>query len=443
MFNSKLAFFCPAIVFISGLVSCAPDKTAKDVYIAPIPKITKGTQTIPLKEWDRSNVKELDLHDSIDVRGSGAETMEAVSRCRKGLHDIFASVRIPNPQQVSLFQILPFEIVVADLKRTSASCGVEISLRNEAGSKHVFNLSYATIKDERRPQAFLVRNSEAITSSRERIPANLINGIKLRDPHGQKGQAAVYCEDGKTKDLDFSGVADFSDFDFDRMEPYAGKSPQIFAQRPLQLCRAVILSGQNLQALTPVFELQLRRPPLVVHAIHLPNRTAKRQPEPRIEFIHGRKLQTGQYRITNPGQQIRWVKIAKTPRHVQISLVENVYLKGSVIRPYLRLSPLASAKNSIREERDMWVVQIPEGSFLDVIAEVTTPAPLNCVAGNNLRVMIDFPQLGEFEELSDSGLVLQPYSFELGPRFFLSNFHLEGISAPITQAIAATSLCNW
>ncbi len=437
MFKHTLRLFGPLLVSFFGLISCAPDKPQSDHYVAPAPRIVKAGGSTDLKEWDRSALKDLDIQDSLDVRGGQPVGVDLVSRCRKGNVDILEATSVPGVSLIPLFQILPAEVVASDLKQQPVTCSLEITLKNAQGSKHIFNLSHAVIRDERRTKAFLLRNSEPVLNPRERISYKDIDGVKLRDSAHTIGQAGILCEDAKTKKIPFVNVADLVGFDLERMEIYPNRIQNVLEQKPLQICRVAIFKDNLIHSITPVFELLLRRPPLKVLASNLPYRTPTQAPAAIARLMQGGGLHTGEYNIINPSRVPRWVRVPKHALMTQISSPQPNQDAFSVLRPFLFISPKTGSTGP--DEKAAWILTIPPQGSASVSADIRAPALTHCPMNAWINLLVDMPQAARLVEISDSGSPIGEIKFDLGPRLQISTHR----PTPNQQNFKVTSFCGW
>lgn len=418
MFNLFSRAFCPALVLISGLVSCAPDEKQKDKFVAPPPRIIRGGQAIELQTWDRDANKNLDIQDLVDASAAHPASIDVVSRCRHGQRDMDHKIQ-KSGAQISVFQLLPAEILAGDLREKPVTCSFEMILRNGQGSKHIFNIAFAQIKDERDPTLIIGRVAQNPIRRRERLTLPTLEGLRVRADLLPQGQAHVLCQDFKTAEIQYQNTVQLGDLDFARLIVHPGKPANAGDVRPLQLCRAVVSEAGLPQAVSSIFELQLPRRPVEINAVSLPFRTPDSATPIARGFLGGQGAPVGDYRMTNVSAGTRWLKIPKGGLPARMTIAGDREVLGSILRPYVFLSKPGGV---LKEEQDHWLVAIPGNSSVPFSAGLQVPPIFSKHSpyepSNTAAVIFDFPSL-EVTELSEYGSELGRIPLALGPRMFI------------------------
>lgn len=419
--------FYPLLVLVSGLVSCAPDKDKKDDFRSSPPEIVyRAGSKLDLKTWDGIKDKSLDLQDAIRV--SGGKVAQISSRCRKGDGDFGFTVSLTVPKEVHILQLLPREILGTNFRETAVYCAFDIVMKNEAGSRHIFNLNLATIKDEHGATAEIYRDGSPLDLNRERLTLPKLAGLKLRTQEPLRGEAAVYCEDARIPVFPFDVVTDFANANFAGAEVLPTRAANAIEARPLQLCRAAVLSDGLVQALTSPFHFQFPRAPLTVHPASLLFRQPAYNDGAYNQLSAGGPVTVGTHRLSNPSSARRWIRIKKGPRQADLNI--NYLLPLIITRPIVHLNHNSP---TVKDLGDAWLIPIEPKSELPLSTVLRFHSRFpNCKGVMNGHrsppFLVDFLAPDSFTEVNEDGVSLAEVRFDFGPRIYImkSGFDLAG-----------------
>lgn len=428
----------PLLVLVFGLVSCAPDKEKKEVFLASPPEIiVRGGSQMDLKMWDQRNEKSLDLQDSLRVRGGNSA--EISTRCRKGdLNFNFATITT-SPNELTFLQLLPTEILGTDFKVSPVHCSFDIVVKNGSGSRHIFNLKLAQIKDESDATAEVFRDGNRVELSRERLNLNKLAGLKLRAKENLKGEAAVYCEDVRIPAVPFNLVVDLADANFANAEVLPARDANALEARPLQLCRAAIRSSGLVKAITAPFYFQFPRSALSIEEAF--RKAAFREDYYDRLVRQGHSVVLRRDRLQNPSSVRRWVRIRKGPRSTDITVAyRNSNPPQTVNRPYIEMEfPTAGAKDL----GDSWVVPVEAKSNIELITRLRLRPYNNCFRAFDSgwpAFIVHMPAVENLTELNHLDIPLGEVQMDFGAPIIIIKPPTElNRNTPIRVG----SVCNW
>jgi len=245
-------------VLTAGLVSCAKDEKTRDVFHAPPPVInSKGSQD--LKTWDRRSDKSLDLQDSFDVSASRAAKLLVTSRCRLDQRSYVEEFSFHSRAPLKIFQVLPTDLLTADLKNKKHDCAFELVLINHLGSKHIYQIPSVPITDEQR--AGIKIELTGTDDKIDRFSIRKLEGLRAR-LEGQ-GDTEILCTDVTIAKLPFTRVIALGSYDFTKAIPKKGRPLDILQENPLQTCRILLLTNQGIEQLSDRVHIQFTQSPLI------------------------------------------------------------------------------------------------------------------------------------------------------------------------------------
>lgn len=308
--NTKLIYALPVLML--GLASCSPEKATKDVYKVAPPMIHQAKGSRNLLTWNQLEQKKLDLHDQIDFSKAKPASIKMVSNCLKENNELTREERIFSKGLISVFEMVPKEILSKNLKKGLLLCSFEIIAKNATGSQHIINVPMIPIDDSREAAVRL-------DNLPERISLENVAQIKMRVHHKGGAQAELFCEDVKLYPIPINQVADMSNFDFNRPILHSNKNPNILAERPLQRCRILIQPQDGKQQISHLLQIQFSRSELDITAMELPFRKWSPQAVNAWKvFAHGKPLKFSSHKIVNPTGAPRWIRINKNNLALQI-----------------------------------------------------------------------------------------------------------------------------
>lgn len=278
-------------VLTAGLVSCAKDEKARDVFRAPPPVINnKGSQD--LKTWDRRSDKSLDLQDSFDVSAGQPLKLQVTSRCRLDQRSYIEEFSLNPHAPIKIFQVLPTDLLTADLKNLKYDCGFELVLINGVGSRHIYQIPTVPILDEQRTGIKIERagHDEQV----ERISTRMLESLRAR--FDDQGEAEILCTDVKLTKLPFTRVIDLGSFDFSKPKLKADRPEFILQDRPLQACRILLRKNEALKQVSDRILIQFPQNPLLVQQAPVENPSDSQ----KMIFFKGAPLPVAQVLISNP-----------------------------------------------------------------------------------------------------------------------------------------------
>ena len=457
MINSNKFARWTAFVLTSGLVSCAPHKdNTKDVYQPPVPVIIKGSHRINLPTWDRSQHIDLDLQDGLDLRAANAARVDISAKCeRGGANSQRTEGRLKSAQLVRLYQLLPVEWLAVDLAQAPMTCSFVVKLYNSAGSEKVYNIDFARIKDERPGTVSLELHGTVAPQMRQQFKVGALEGIRFRTDKATTGQAQILCGDGQSPDLNFDGVIPLGNFDFNRMTRHPERDAHVLQQRPLQLCRGIVVQNGMVQELTSLFDLQFPRVALKISPVALPYRGDQLYPADFGGAANGVQTPLGVYRIENPGSTSRALRFSKNSLPVHIHALHMYGGFTTIVRPWIM--PVSKGGEHVQvavEGSNIKVILGPKAHYLFSV-DFAAPAKLDCQAkrlhpgnpplqGDPSKIypgmILDFPQPLVIEELDDNNALLGQSNLDLGPRVYL-NVHPSAAGAHAYRNEA--HVCTW
>ena len=278
-------------VLTAGLVSCAKDEKTRDVFHAPPPVINnKGSHD--LKTWDRRRDKSLDLQDSFDVSAGQPAKLQVTARCLQGQRSYVEEFSIDPRAPIKIFQVLPSDLLTADLMKMKYDCGFELVLMNQVGSKHIYQISPVPISDE---QGGAIKIELAGGDAKvERFSARKLEGLRAR--LDDQGETEIFCADITMMKLPFTRVIDLGSFDFSKPNLKLGRPENTLQDSPLQACRILLRKNSGLQQLSDRVLVQFPQNSLVFrrHAVENLSNPQK------MAFFKGSPLPVAIVSIGNP-----------------------------------------------------------------------------------------------------------------------------------------------
>ncbi len=451
--SNKLAL-CTVLVLTCGLVSCAKNKEdKKDVYLAPVPIILKGAQRISLVSWERAQQKDLDIQDGIDVRAAGATSVDVISRCRRGNGDVYRSMTLPGAQPIWLYQVLAAEILAHDLAQMPVSCSFELILRNTAGSKHIYNLGTAMIKDERVGNAALEMHGTIAPQMRQKFKFNALEGVKIRSNRKLAGQAQLLCGDGISPELTFDTVIEAGNFEFTKMQVYQNRTEHAFERTPLQLCRGVVLKDGVMQAMTSLFEFQFNYTSVNVRALVSIAHGGNPLLEQLQSAISGGSVFLSLYGVRNNSPTPRIVRMPKNNLNARVLGVQTDNQIHMVTRPFVTVALKDGQSLNVVDEGPSFRIVVGPGEEAAVAIGFKAAAPSQClpnirasplrVTPNPLKSLVIEPtQSLHLEELTEANQTLGRVTIDPEPRMFLGIRAVEATGLNLALR-GEVSYCGW
>jgi hypothetical protein len=428
-------------VLLSGLVSCSPEKKTRDEY-HPAPPLIKGAGgSQALKAWDTQSRKELDLQDHIDFTPSAAAHIAITSRCRAGARELRDSFLFSGSPDLTVFKVLPEEVLVQDLVKTEWSCSFELNLFNEAGSNHIFNLPSAILSSAAKPDVAVAHEP-----ARPQSPARLnfsvgdLQDVKIRYANTAASAVKFACTDMTLAPLSFDTVTEASRFNFSAPELRPERTAEALENTPLQLCRAIITSSGQRIGISALFELGLR------DALHIDLTFARHRdgeiPQVAAEGLSamqvGGAMTLNQWKLTNTSPFPRYFRFAKKNFSVNTKVVFNAdatnhplsSVSGS--RPWVEFGPSSEAGAGSD------TLEIPANSHATIQARFVPTGRMGCFP---LAVFISAFEPFTFEEVNKAGAVIGRQEVSLGARVV---FLALGQNADVlANANAPYGFCSW
>ncbi len=444
--SGVLAFGLPSV--LTGCGKAEDPAVKRDVYKAPAPRLNKNGQSVDLNGWDRSSQRTLDIHDGVDVRGSGAAQVEIAATCRRGDADSHRTITTNEQNLIPLLQFLPEDLLVADLSEKDAICGFKITLLNSNNSRHIFSIDNATIRDAQQPTASLEQNGRKLTEPRVRLSQGALNGINFRAPL-PGSSAAVICRDARSPQLAVGAVGGISEFDLNGMIPREGRLDNVLETNAKQLCRiAFAVNGLN-QAITPLFELQLSLAPLRLTAGPQDHRSSAGYDfDPTADSVlRGGSVQLMTFLVENPSASARTVRLAKQALNTQLYIYmgNRTERTQTITRRFIAVEPGGGV---IGDSASHWKLSVPAQSQLQINVSFRPPTGLHCNDPDSTpfppaglpNFALDFLESFKVEEVGDNNQVIATMNADLGPRFY------QNISDALIkkyQPAQVPNLCGW
>lgn len=429
------------IVLIFGLVSCAKDKTSRDHFHAP-PPVIHSQEVVDLKAWDNLKHKSLDLRDYFDVSETALSRLDVTSRCRHGqVYD--TGFFQPNPSRpISVFQVLPRNLLLLNLTQESLDCSFEFVLFNQIGSRHVYHLSSSAIVDKAESPIILEdhRSEGAPLVINDRQWANL----KIRYLNERPVSAQILCEDIDLNALPFEKVVEISFFDIRRPQFHEGQKPSSLIERPFQTCRIAMLENGSLKDLSSLFKIQFTKPPLEaeISKILTPNRDQKLG----LQFAKG--LHLAQVKIVNPDKfGVRYLSVPKQGSESRLDMYwpyilnngQTVIATVDIQDSWFHLEP--SAAEIVEDRADHWKIRIPAGQTVEFGLRLVPSRPRNCHPRWFQILPIDVAITGQvrLKEISAEGHIVEDVILKFPRTAFSEN----GYDRQFVSQPKGLMACQW
>jgi hypothetical protein len=395
MNKTDLIVRCLIPVLSAGLVSCAKDEKTRDVFHAPAPVIhSKSTEE--LKSWDRRSDKSLDLQDSFDVSAGNPARLEVVSRCRRGQQSYYESFSFTPRAPVKIFQVLPAELLTAAIE--NVDCGFELTLFNDVGSKHIYQINQVPVTDESAAGVTLEKSGsdEKIT----KIHARKLEGLRARYRNSGPAAAEVLCEESALPALPFEQVIDLIHFEFSKL---SGKA--------FRACRILVRQAGRIGQISPRFLVQIPQAPMIVTAETVaPN-------DGQLEYLQaGAPLTVARIAVSNPAAEERFLMIGKGGSDSSVGLFYPPESGRQGTQPAQLMQfdrkwsfffPQPVPGVAIEDKGAHYLVTIPAGGRALLIMQIRPPGRKYC-KGNVLKITKNVILAGQtdFIEISKTGETL-------------------------------------
>ncbi len=254
LFISVLAV---GVVLVSGLVSCAKEKTniETDVYSGPEPRIFGQHQSQTLSQFESQENRELDLRDAIDFE-SKPERVLLRLKCA-GISD---QIRVfEKTRRVEVSQVIDPTLLTQDLNKDPKICNLTLQLENAIGSKRIYQVVALKLVDKRTDEVVQIAREAVNLTGRFSVSPLEIGGIKVRVSNPANAEAQVICNKNKSVVVSFRQVVDLSSFDL----VSAAWSEKSATGKPNQDCR-VAVQIDGFTHYSSLFELRPARSTLEV-----------------------------------------------------------------------------------------------------------------------------------------------------------------------------------
>lgn len=445
-------------IFISGLVSCAPENNrAQETYRSATPKIIFADHQTPasdLRAFEKLPTRSLDLQDEIDASEGYPARAQVRSVCRLSSADLQQKTDL-STGKFSVFQIIPEKLLAADLNQTPVECSFEIILFNAQNSRHIFQLANIFLTDKLEHPVHLTRNLMGQREKPFRIQNENLQEIRIRfeNPEGEKVKIA--CDEVDFEERTFLRVQEFADFNLHAFHTRIGTEPAVSRVHPLQKCRVLIKKQNRTIALSPQFELLLPRQPLAIQSqgsprANEPSETAATT-EPLLKFLRkNQPLILSQYTFHNSEPLGRWVRIPRKPAKTRLHFLFG-NKKGQIYRMSYFMELLTYAvhdREPVFEDDQSRIYFIEGRSDLSVTAEIISPGQMRCAGrlynlGSMMGMSVEIDPLETVSEVDSGGkfleaLKLQPA--EGGVFSIDSGFYKDSSSMNLAKD---THTCGW
>ena len=360
----------------AGLISCADkDRVVRDDFNASAPVIVTEEGSQDLKVFESRSGKTLALQSAIDVSAARASKLRVSAHCRVKGRVATGVFDFQEPTLVKIFQLIPAEFLTTDLEKEVTECQYELALFNQIGSKHIYAVGLATIKDSATHGVRLEKsaNSQPIN---HKNPI-LHEGLRARFRNEGSARAQVVCKDVSFPDLPFEQLIELSNFDYGTIQT---KPNAISAPEPVQSCRIFVRQNSALIQISPVFMVYL--------------------PQPRIDFsvfpggsnIPAFKLFSGEtvgighatFKNTDAGS-IRYLNVPKAAGPSALATIYEVPTANApkidrtkFHRHWSKVLPVAQAGVTIEDRGDYWNVAVPAGFTQFFALNLQPPGPIQC-----------------------------------------------------------------
>lgn len=434
--------FCPIAVFLlSGFlgVGCTKEEKTLDRLIVTTPRIIRAGESVELATWDKNSRRSLDLHDALDVSGSGAKSLNIKSSCDHAYYhgtEKFDFTDLKKP--IKIFQFLPPELLSADLTKATMTCSFVLIFANDVGSQHVFHVAATPIQDD---------NRFGVEISPEEI---------IRYESATAGKAAVLCPDMTTPALVFQQVTELKYFDFKNFIPREGRTTATLQEKPLQVCRVGVFENEKLIAISKKFEHVVQRDPMSVAVeFHAPSDFDHNYlPAYQQFFQQAVPLRLTTQVFKNTISVTRHLRMQKqsVPAIFEVYAhnVKNVEIaaKHPVATNRIFLVPEDRGGASITDEGTHWKIILNGGDSSFAVTMMASPTGINCSPmGTELFAMLIYPNGPVYlnEVMPSSEDVINSVELKLADKVFLSSGNQPASRSMIENAktVPAPIYCGW
>ncbi len=390
MFKFNTVPLAPLAVLALGLASCSQEQKVTDAYVAPIPKIRTSNGVQSLTEWNNRSVKIADLEDSFDFAATAASAVTIQSMCRLDGEDLQEKFTFRAPREIRFFQLLPARLLTQDLEQHLLACGFELTLQNGEGARHIFPVSALTLKDQKGGRVQLAQEPEVLFAKKTRLKATLthLEGIRMRYENSGHAEAQVICQDLSTRALPFASVLELLNFDFIR--PQTAKIAELLVERPLQICRTVILQQGQRTDVSDLFQLIFPSEPPPVRLVLTPYPAPSPANLPAATLaLRGTPLALALWQISNPNKSVRYMRIPTKGLSGLInvfnqppglgSLVRNLNYQGS----WFFIGHGQKPAPEFEEDRDAITYKLARGQSATIAMYIIGPGPIKCASNQS------------------------------------------------------------
>lgn len=421
-----------ASVLASGLSGCGKKETEKDVFSVPGPRIVRaGEGDSEFKAWSEKSDRALDLQDAFDVSAGSPARAEIKTSCRVAGKEFSQTFAFASPRNLKIYSFIPEEVftrAIAD----QAQCGFDLTLSNEAGSRHIFSIAAVPLIDEQ--PTTLTFFDFATSQSIDRTNTGFIQtpdslkGLQARRQGLEATEARLSCRDGSTDTVAFNQFLDLEKIDLSTMSVRASRPPNSLLNYPVQSCRLTLWKDGNIADLGPLFTLALPVQSPATKLTDAPYRLDQLNPlDWQRIYIDKRQIDNpmlySSVRLTNTSNATRSFRVWKTGPGLIHSFYLN-YVTGS--GPHMSKAFLVhrmQSSNLVNEASieglsaiayadEFFDVTVPSGHSFSVQSIFRTASPANCryqafytvQADSNLRV----------QEISAEGELSNAFEINLG-----------------------------
>lgn len=247
MNKTVLTIFSSVFVLIAGLPSCSPDLRKTSPFHAPVPRIHRADGALDLKAWDQSTRHELDLEDAIDISEARAVRSETRLRCQLDDRSYYKESAQSSPHEIKVMEIVPENLLTADLETRSVLCSADLILTNSENSRHIFSLTNFRMRGRSPSRIELEQNGKNETH-RLTLEFSAVNAVRARFRNLSPAKAQVHCASRTFDEITFDRVIDLTDFDFSRPHLLGDLQPDV-----KELCRVEVRENGRLSSLSPLF----------------------------------------------------------------------------------------------------------------------------------------------------------------------------------------------
>lgn len=439
MNKKHLASVFASFVLLSGLVSCSKEDSKNDSYRASPPIIQNGDGNENLKLWGERHDRTLDLQDSLDVSASQPNKVTIDSTCRDSRKPYTQEFEFSGKRPIHLFQILPEALLTADFAKVKTECAFVITLSNEIGSRHIFNINYTPITDVRSPRISMAPTNDQPLP--ERIPMEKMPEILLRFENPSTLDSEIRCQDMKTAALPFLKVVDLRHFDLRSPLIYKERDPGILMEKSLQPCRAVILQDGKILQIGQRFLLQLKKPALKVKTATVAG--VGKGKEFFTSLYKALPTSWARARISNPVDAQRSLRIQKNGS----STIEIAKVRGDssgIVAGFAVTSsnwlypiPVKSWDVQVSESEKYWDIILRHKGEFEIELILKSDRPASCVSEPMFEGLVSANPV--LEEVTEREEVIQ--SFQL--QFVREPITFEWTVTGLAQTTGALPGCAW